>query len=76
MRKCENANLRCECENAKKRSIDAMRCDHFEEFSECDANAKIDSHYQPWRAPFESSTGGRLVIVLPKFHGSQGGPLS
>ncbi len=31
----------------KKRSIDAMRCDHFEEFSECDANAKIDSHYQP-----------------------------
>jgi hypothetical protein len=24
-----------------------MHCDHFEEFIECDANAKIDSHYQP-----------------------------
>jgi hypothetical protein len=48
MQKCENANLRCKCGSAKKRSIDAMRCDHFEEFSECDANAKIDSHYQPW----------------------------
>jgi hypothetical protein len=24
-----------------------MRCDHFQKFSKCDANAKMDSHYQP-----------------------------
>ncbi len=46
-RKCENANLRCECESAKKRSIDAMQCDGFSKKCKCDANAKMDSHYQP-----------------------------
>jgi hypothetical protein len=61
MRKCENANLRCECENAKKRSIDAMRCDHFEEFSECDANAKIDSHYQPCYEVLDSWLLGQVT---------------
>jgi hypothetical protein len=28
-------------------AIDAMRSDRFHLISECDANAKMDSHYQP-----------------------------
>jgi hypothetical protein len=42
----------------KKQLINGMRCDHFEEFSECDANAKIDLHYEPWRLLYQ-----RLVVI-------------
>jgi hypothetical protein len=51
-----------------KRAIDAMRCDHFQKFSECDANAKMDPHYLPCAPPFLPVTldeGRKSLLMIP-----------